>query len=106
VAGGAPLGNKNASKSKDWTNALRWVAENYESDTRNITRGQALREMAKVCFEQALAGDKDARAEIGNRLDGKPMQPIGGDDEAPPIRVSRVELVGLDDISGSGKNTA
>jgi len=95
MAGGAPLGNKNAAKSKDWQNALRWVADNYENEAAGITRGQALRKMATVCFEQAMAGDKDARAEIANRLDGKPVQPICGDDDSPPIRIEPVELVPL-----------
>ncbi len=86
---GAPVGNRNAAKSKDWANALRWVAENYECESRNITKGQALREIAKTCFEQALAGDKDARAEIGNRLDGKAPQPVvGGDEDDNPIQHS------------------
>jgi pullulanase/glycogen debranching enzyme len=105
--GGQP-GNNNAAKAKDWTNALRWVADNYENLEAGITRGMALRKMAETCFVQAMAGDKDARAEIGNRLDGKPMQPVCGDDDAPPIRhAHRVELVDLDDgsVSGSGQTT-
>lgn len=94
--GGQP-GNKNGSKAKDWENAIRWAAENYENAEAGITRGQALRKIAEMCIIQALAGDKDARAEIGNRLDGKPTQPISGDDDAPPIRtVTKIELVDLE----------
>jgi len=45
----------------------------------------------------ALEGDKWALDHIADRLDGKPAQAIVGDDDLPPVRVSRVELVSLDD---------
>ena len=69
----APTGNQNAAKGREWTDAIRWALENYES--KAIKRGQALRQIAQVTIEKAIDGDKDARQEIGNRLDGKPVQP-------------------------------
>lgn len=73
---GAPIGNSNASKGREWTEALRWALDNYESSS--IKRGQALRAIANKVIEQAIEGDKDAYQEIANRLDGKPVQAISG----------------------------
>ena len=78
---GAPLRNKNASKFKDWCDALHWTLDNYASN--GIAKGQALREIAKALIEKALDGDMTAVKEIGNRLDGKAVTIIAGDDEAP-----------------------
>lgn len=85
----APLGNQNARKAKDWENALRRVLVQYESDS--VPKGHALSKIAEACVIQAMAGDKDARTEIANRLDGKPVQAIiGGDEGDSPIQISGV----------------
>lgn len=77
---GAPKGNKNASKAKDWEHTLRRVLTSFEltNEKGEITlkRGEALRKIAEQCVLQALAGDKDARQEIANRLDGKPTEHV------------------------------
>lgn len=77
---GAQKGNKNASKTKDWEHTLRRVLTSFElkDDAGNVTikRGEALRRIAEQCVLQALAGDKDARQEIANRLDGKPSEHV------------------------------
>lgn len=70
----APKGNKNAAKGREWADAIRWALGKYESSA--VDRGQALRKIAERCIEQALEGDKDARREIGDRLDGKPAQAV------------------------------
>lgn len=91
--GGAPKGNRNAAKGKAWANALQRALAQYESD--GVVRGEALRAIADKCIEQALEGDKDARKEIGDRLDGRPAQTITGEDGGP-IRTDThwtVELV-------------
>lgn len=88
----APAGNQNARKAKDWENALRRVLAQYENVEAKINRGEALAKIAEVCVEQAMAGDKDARGEIANRLDGKvPQALIGGDEDDPEIRIGIVE---------------
>ncbi len=83
MAGGAPKGNKNATKSKKWTNALRDYA---------IAHPEALGEMASKAFEMAADGDLQAMKEIGDRLDGKAHQSASvdvtvedGRVDAPPV---------------------
>lgn len=47
----------------------------------------------KLAIMAIDGGDKWALEEIGNRLDGKPAQAIVGDDDAPPVRVEKIERV-------------
>lgn len=63
-------GNANSGRKLDkyWAEALR--IEAMADDQKK------LRQLAKVVWSQALAGDAAAWKEIGDRLDGKPMQPI------------------------------
>lgn len=93
---GAPVGNTNRANGKRFANALAWALEEYESD--KVKRGEALREIAKGIVADAIAGDKDARREIGDRLDGKPKQQteLSGDPDSPVSVVSRVERVIVD----------
>ena len=74
---GAPQGNKNAAKAKVWEGALRAALAQFES--KDIKKGQALRKVAETVVTQALAGNKDAWKEIGDRLDGKAVQPVAGE---------------------------
>ena len=88
---GAPKGNRNAKKAKDWENALRRILAQYTSET--VPQGQALSAIAEVCVMQALAGDKDARNEIANRLDGKPKEFIEAEfTQRLAFELSEVEL--------------
>ena len=73
---GAPVGNVNGMKKGEWEDAIHYALANYEAG--GIQRGKALKCIAKKLVEKALDGDKDAIAEIGNRLDGKPKQAIEG----------------------------
>lgn len=64
---GAPVGNKNATKSKPWSDALRKeVAQDPE----------LLRRIARKTCAMAEDGDLAAIQEIGNRLDGKAAQDL------------------------------
>lgn len=92
----APKGNKFASHDKPWTDALRRVLAQYEDG--DVKRGNALRKIAEVTIQQALAGDKDARKEIAERLDGKPLQPIAGTGEHGEILLQAIERIIVDPL--------
>lgn len=63
--GGQP-GNRNSAKGRQWFDALRKEC---------VQRG-ALEEIAKKVVDAALAGERWAVEEIGNRFDGKPAQAV------------------------------
>lgn len=73
---GAPLGNRYSAHDKPWTNALQRALARYEDPTEKIKAAQALNRIADKTVKAALEGDKDARKEIAERLDGRPIQPI------------------------------
>lgn len=59
--------------------------------------GLRLRRIADAVAKAAEGGDLQAAKEIGDRLDGKvPQGIIGGDEDDPPVKVSRVEIVAAD----------
>lgn len=92
---GAPKGNQNAAKGREWAEAVRYALAMYED--AKIARGKALKAIAMKVVEKAVEGDKDSIQEIGNRLDGKPAQAIVGDDSQDPVKVvHRIERVIID----------
>lgn len=88
---GAPKGNQNAAKGREWAEAVRYALANYED--AKVERGKALKAIAMKLIEKALEGEKDAIQEIGNRLDGKPAQMISGDPDAPIQAKLTIEFV-------------
>ena len=77
---GAPKGNKNSTKDKRvWGKIVRKLAiqEDYKK----------LHSVANALYAKAEDGDISAIKELGDRLDGKAMQEIGGGDEPITIRV-------------------
>ena len=67
MAGGAPKGNTNATKSKLWIAALnRYVHQNPEK----------LAKAAEALVMKAAEGDIPAIKELGDRLDGKAAQTL------------------------------
>jgi hypothetical protein len=70
VPGGAPLGNKNATKTKVWSDAIR----------RAVMQGKKLDSLANAIITAAEGGDIAALKEIGDRLEGKVSQTIAGED--------------------------
>lgn len=92
---GAPVGNTNRKKGKEWFDALR----------KECVQKDALSKIAKVVVEKAIAGEQWAIAEVGNRFDGKPAQAVelSGVDGDPIQAVTRIELVAPGaDGNGSG----
>ena len=76
---------------KPWQEALKTaMARKAEGDYR-----LTLTKVAETVVEAALAGDRDAWKEIGDRMDGKPAQAIigGAEDDPPIVTKSVVELV-------------
>lgn len=61
-----------------------------EVDAAGVTK---LRRIADKLVASAVAGNPFAIQQIADRLDGKPTQPIAGDDNLPPVRIQRIELV-------------
>ena len=77
---GAPIGNDNATRNKPWADALKRALARYA--TKDVEPGQAMNKLAERVVADAIAGNKDAWQEIGNRLDGKPHQTIAAEVDA------------------------
>lgn len=69
---GAPIGNKNATKNKPWSEAINRVLLAED--------GKKLRALAEKLVEKALEGDVQAIKEVGDRQEGKPAQTLQGPD--------------------------
>jgi hypothetical protein len=78
MAIGAPKGNQNGRKAKDWERALRKALAFYTDKEQGIQKGEALGRIAAKVVSLAVGGDLDCIQEIANRLDGKPAQHIEG----------------------------
>jgi len=98
-AGGAPLGNKNAAKGREWRNAINRALEKRG----NGDRTKALDELAEQFLEAAVAmtASTEKRGpsieglrELADRLDGKATQQITGDPDAPLVH--KIERVIID----------
>ncbi len=91
-----PKGNKFASHDKPWTNALQRVLAQLEVKDANgkviAKAGEALRAIAERTVELAIMGDKDARKEISDRLDGKPSEFVNVNTTRDPSMMSTDEL--------------
>jgi ribosomal protein L17 len=49
-----------------------------------------VRKIVDALIDKARGGDIAAIKEIFDRVEGKPTQPIAGDDDAPPIRLEQI----------------
>lgn len=93
--GGAPKGNQNAAKGKRWQEALVKALAQFENKDAGIEMGQALSKIAEKVVAQAIAGERDAIQEIGNRLDGKPAQALEhSGPEGTPLHLFEKRFVG------------
>lgn len=84
----APLGNKNAVRSRDWFNALR----------KECVQRDALDKLAKLVVDKALEGERWAVEEVTTRFDGKPAQAVelSGPDGGPVESVNGFRLAPLE----------
>lgn len=81
---GAPVGNKNASKSRLIEQAL--LREIKQRDLKDGD-GETLRKIAAAQIDRALAGDPLGYDRVADRLDGKPAQQLQhtGADDGPVL---------------------
>lgn len=74
----APKGNRNASKGREWREAIRYalakVGADEEGDEHAHIRG--LRKVAQKFVAAAEEGEAWAMKELGDRVDGKAPQGI------------------------------
>lgn len=88
---GAQPGNTNATKGKEYRQALKRALA--RKSKKNVSAG--LEAIALKLIEAAYLGEAWAIKEIADRIDGKPAQAIvGGDDDDNPIQlIGRIRLV-------------
>ena len=88
---------KGRAVEKPWTDAMRHTLAQFELKDADgkvkVKRGEALRKIAETMVTQAIVGDKDARRDIADRLEGRPAQAITGVDGGP------VEILGVPWVS-------
>lgn len=97
----APIGNQNAARARIFRDAIKWALAHYEDEdpTSKMIEGpeKALRLMClKQVKKAAEDGDLAAFRELADRVDGKPPQSIGGDEENPFRAIQRIERVIVD----------
>jgi hypothetical protein len=92
---GAPAGNQNSSKANRlWAETIKRAIA--QSD------GERLRQIAEKLLDKAAEGDIQAIKEVGDRIDGRPMQQTeisGPDGSAIPMQTI-VNFVSPSDSSG------
>lgn len=87
---GAPVGNQNAAKAKVWSAAIHRALEK-----RGKAKADALEALAEKLLTKCDEGDMAALKELGDRLDGKPVQALTGGDGEPlfgPVVAAAEEL--------------
>jgi hypothetical protein len=92
---GAPLGNKNAAKAKVWAAAIHRALERRKPADERI---KAIDELADKLIDQCFTGDMVAIKELGDRLDGKAVQILGGDDDNP-IVIREITIRAVDAVA-------
>lgn len=84
---GAPLGNQNATRARQWREAiLRAVAR------KGGTVQQGLDKAADKLVDAVEQGEQWAIKEMGDRVDGKPAQQLvlNGDEEGGAVKMEGV----------------
>jgi hypothetical protein len=84
---GSPYGNQHAAKAKRWQKAIERALSRYTEQNIDAGLDLAADRLVKLAIED---GARWAIEEIGNRIEGKAVQPIAGDDEHPPVQIKGV----------------
>ena len=80
--GGQP-GNQNARRGRIWRDAIeRALANRAKEDPR-----RAIDALAETLLRKCDEGDIAALKELGDRIEGKCVQPIAGENDGAPIVV-------------------
>jgi hypothetical protein len=87
---GAPVGNQNAARAKQWRLAI-----DRALDKRGSSRAEALDLLAEKLLLNCEQGDMTALKELGDRLDGKPAQTIAGDPDNPLQLSGTLNVLGV-----------
>lgn len=90
MPGGAPVGNKNAAKSRLFEQAFLREIKARDLDAGD---GETLRKIAAKILDQALNGDIPSFREARDTTDGKPAQAVelAGDPDRPVVhRIERI----------------
>ena len=74
------IGNQYATRARVWRDAIDRAIERRGA---NKTRAEALDALAERLLAKCDEGDMAALRELGDRLEGRPTQIVGGDPEAP-----------------------
>ena len=74
------LGNQYSTRARVWRDAIDRAIERRGA---NKTRAEALDALAEKLLAKCDEGDMAALRELGDRLEGRPTQIIGGDSDAP-----------------------
>lgn len=73
------------------TYALKIIKELAKTkDGKDMELGEA---MVRAQVQIALKGDTRGFNAIFDRVDGKPMQPIGGEEDAPPLKIDLTHIL-------------
>ena len=89
----APKVPKGAKSDKEWRDTIRLAVYEVRKDPADGKAKKVLRQLARKLVDRALDGDIAALKEIGDRLDGKPVQGVelGGPEGVPVTFIMNVE---------------
>ena len=73
---GAPLGNQNAKKAKEWERALKSELHYYEDKALGIEKGQALAVIARTVIRKAVDGSKRQSPRSATRSTASPLRAL------------------------------
>jgi CTP:molybdopterin cytidylyltransferase MocA len=91
---GNPEGRPKAREIRD---AFRMELAAAELGDMPELKPDTLRALARAQIKKAMDGDSAAFNIVADRVEGKPIQPVVGDDEYDPIRmIHRIERVIVD----------
>lgn len=82
----APKNNWGHKSDKIWRAAIMRAVKRVQKGEKS----KQLERLADQLVKEGIAGNVAAMKEIGDRLDGRPVQPVGGDSDQPLEMTIRV----------------